>query len=174
MCHPVEVSEPQSVERPRRILLTVARSFVRLDGGLDLLRQLVTRLYLWAPDAVLVHGDCPEGDRDAAVVWRRLGGRTEAHPADWTGPCVESCPPGHRRLRRGPGARGGARTQGTSCPAAGMLRNLAMLDTLDPQRDEVRALLAPGSRGAAGTVAEAHRRGLRVRKFDLGRSAVPA
>ena len=170
----MHVDEPQVTERPRRIVLTVARSFVRLDGGLELLRQLVTRLYLWAPDAILVHGDCPEGDRDAAVLWRRLGGRTEAYPANWTGPCVESCPPGHRRLRRGPGVRGGAATGGTSCPAAGMRRNLAMLDTLDPEVDEVRALLAPGSRGAAGTVAEAERRGLRVRKFELGRSGVPA
>jgi len=166
-----QLSGPQRAERPRRIVLTVARSFVRLDGGLELLRQLVTRLYLWAPDAVLVHGDCPEGDRDAAVVWRRLGGRVEAHPADWTGPCVETCPPGHRRLRRGPGVRGGASSRGTSCPAAGMRRNLEMLDTLDPEVDEVRALLAPGSRGAAGTVAEAHRRGLRVREFDISHGA---
>ena len=168
------MNEPQGAERPRRIVLTVARSFVRLDGGLELLRALVARLYLWAPDAVLVHGDCPEGDRDAAVVWRRLGGRVEAHPADWTGPCAPECPEGHRRLRRGPGARGGASSRGTSCPAAGMRRNRAMLDTLDPELDEVRALLAPGSRGAAGTVTEAERRGLRVRKFELGRSAVPA
>lgn len=159
-------------ERPRRIVLTVARSFVRLEGGLETLRLLVTRLYLWAPDAVLVHGDCPEGDRDAAVVWRRLGGRTEAHPADWDAPCEEDCPPGHRRLRNG--GRGSRLGVGSSCPAAGPRRNRAMLDSLDPEHDEVRALLAPGSRGAAGTVAEAERRGLRVVPFHLGRSAVPA
>jgi hypothetical protein len=55
-----------------------------------------------------------------------------------------------------------------------MRRNRAMLDTLDPELDEVRALLAPGSKGAAGTVAEARRRGLRVREFHLGRTPVPA
>lgn len=158
------MSAPQSHERPCRIVLTVARSFVRLEGGLELLRDLVARLHAWAPDAVLVHGDCPEGDRDAAVLWRRLGGRTEAHPADWDAPCTSTCKPGHRRLRTG--GRGSRRGRGSSCPAAGHRRNRAMLDTLDPARDQVRALLAPGSKGAIGTADEALRLGLDVVRFE--------
>lgn len=42
--------------------------------------------------------------------------RQEPWPADWEGPCRESCDPGHRVMRRGV----------SLCPAAGPYRNEAM------------------------------------------------
>lgn len=36
------------------------------------------------PDAVLVHGNARGADRIAAVIWRRWGLPTEAHPANWS------------------------------------------------------------------------------------------
>lgn len=35
------------------------------------------------PDAVLLHGDEPRGDRRLAALWRDLGGEDEAMPAAW-------------------------------------------------------------------------------------------
>lgn len=68
---------------PSRILVTIARGFVADAGGRLYLRGVVQDLHRHAPDAVLVHGDCAHGDRDAARVWTALGGACEAHPADW-------------------------------------------------------------------------------------------
>lgn len=42
----------------------------------------------WTPDflpPVLVHGDAPGVDRQAAAIWSAWGFPTEAHPADWEG-----------------------------------------------------------------------------------------
>jgi hypothetical protein len=47
------------------------------------MRTALEKVYAEYPDAVLVHGDCPKGDRDAAGMWRGLGGEVEAWPAQW-------------------------------------------------------------------------------------------
>jgi hypothetical protein len=47
------------------------------------MRQALETTYAAYPNAILVHGDCPDGDRQAAGIWRGLGGECEAHPADW-------------------------------------------------------------------------------------------
>jgi hypothetical protein len=36
------------------------------------------------PDAVLIHGDAPKGDRQAAGIWRDMGGTDEPWPAQWS------------------------------------------------------------------------------------------
>lgn len=46
-------------------------------------RRVLTEIHAKYPDAVLVHGDCPDGDRTAAGIWKSLGGTDEPHPADW-------------------------------------------------------------------------------------------
>lgn len=62
-----------------RIMVTCSRTWQRWS----LARMALTRLRALYPDAVLVHGDCPKGDRQLAGIWRSLGGRDEPWPADW-------------------------------------------------------------------------------------------
>jgi len=64
----------------RRILVTGSRTWSHLGQ----LRTVLARWYQQHPDAVLVHGDAKGADRLAASMWAQWGGRTEAHPADWT------------------------------------------------------------------------------------------
>lgn len=96
----------------------------------------------------LVHGAAPGADQACAEWWKMMGGKTEAHPADWRGPCRPECRPGHRR------AHPGAKTD--FCPAAGAYRNQEILDS------GVELLVAfPGGRGTADMVDRARRAGLR-------------
>jgi hypothetical protein len=61
-----------------RILLTGSREWTDEKT----IRQALTERY--NPDAVLVHGACPQGaDAIADRIWRQLGGTPERHPADW-------------------------------------------------------------------------------------------
>lgn len=62
-----------------RVLVTVSRTW----SDWDTMRKALGTVYVEHPDAVLVHGDCPAGDRYAAQIWRRLGGVDEPHPANW-------------------------------------------------------------------------------------------
>lgn len=62
-----------------RVLLTMSRQWKRWSQ----VRQVLTAIHAKYPDAVLVHGDCPDGDRTAAGIWKSLGGVDEPHPADW-------------------------------------------------------------------------------------------
>jgi hypothetical protein len=71
-----------------RILVTVSRSWAAWSTMHAALKQA----YAEHPDAVLVHGDNPRGDQDAAGIWRSLGGTDEAWPADW-GPLRPRLPP---------------------------------------------------------------------------------
>ena len=63
-----------------RILLTMSRRWKRWSE----VRRVLSEIHAKYPDAILVHGDCPDGDRQAAGIWKSLGGETEAHPADWS------------------------------------------------------------------------------------------
>lgn len=77
---------------------------------------------------VVVHGGHPNPDYSTkadqiAQEWAiELAGegedvREESWPADWEGPCRDTCAPGHREIRRGV----------SICPAAGPYRNQEMI-----------------------------------------------
>lgn len=91
-----------------RILVTVSRSWTSWSQ----MREALTQVHDRYPGAVLVHGDALKGDRDAAGIWRGLGGEVEAWPAEW-----KSCDANCRH-------RGGGH-----CPYAGLRRNLAMVES---------------------------------------------
>ncbi|WP_109641284.1 SLOG family protein [Lentzea atacamensis] len=63
-----------------RILVTVSRQW----SYISTMREVLAKVYAEQPTAVLVHGDCPQGDRLAATIWKRLGGAEEKWPADWS------------------------------------------------------------------------------------------
>lgn len=83
------------------------------------------------PTATIIHGAAPGADTAAAWLAEDFGFTVEAFPADWK--------------------RHGKR--------AGILRNLAMLDT---NPDLVLAFQKNGSRGTQHTIDEARRRGIPV------------
>jgi hypothetical protein len=62
-----------------RILVTCSRTWRRWSQA----REVLTSIHARYPGAVLVHGDCPDGDRQLAGIWRGLGGKDEPWPADW-------------------------------------------------------------------------------------------
>ena len=92
------------------------------------------RLARLGPDTVVVHGAALGADAMGVKAASTLGMRTEGYPADW----------------RGKGRR------------AGILRNLAMLDT---KPDLVLAFQINGSRGTQFTIDEARKRGIPVEVF---------
>jgi hypothetical protein len=63
-----------------RILVTVSRTYTDIST----MREVLEKVYASHPDGVLVHGDCPRGDRLAASIWKSLGGTEEKWPADWS------------------------------------------------------------------------------------------
>ena len=93
-------------------------------------------------DLSVIHGAAPGLDTHADVLCRRLGVTPQLFPADWTGPCRDACPPGHRRMRQGR----------LYCPMAGHYRNQAMVDQ---GPDVVLAFNLDGSRGTADCVTRA-------------------
>lgn len=64
-----------------RVLITGSRDWDDYDS----MYATLSRVYasLRDRDPVLVHGAARGADTSAETIWRRLGGRTEAHPADW-------------------------------------------------------------------------------------------
>ena len=62
-----------------RILITCSRTW----SDWPTMREVLEKVHTEHPNAVLVHGACPRGDMAAAVMWRRLGGVDEPHPARW-------------------------------------------------------------------------------------------
>lgn len=100
-----------------RILITGSREFRSLSAVRTAMLEVTAGQ---RGPHLLVHGNARGADQIAAVVAKRLGWQVESHPADWNGPCRESCAPGHRQTRRDRGSE--------YCPAAGHLRNQAMVD----------------------------------------------
>ena len=137
---------------PRRILVTGGRDWDDAEQVYRVLSELRTAL-----DPVVVHGD--QGryvkgrlvglDRIAARTAQELGMRTEPHPAYWD-MCHPSCPPGHRKRRRGS-------IGGTYCPLAGPRRNRVMAEL-----GADLCLAWPGGSGTAGMVRLARSAGIRV------------
>ena len=65
-----------------RVLVTGSREWDDYDTMYDALSRVYTSLKPRNP--ILVHGAARGADTAAETIWRRLGGKTEAHPADWT------------------------------------------------------------------------------------------
>lgn len=108
-----------------RILVTVSRSWSLWST----MRTAFEQCHAEHPTAVLVHGDAPRGDRDAAGIWRGLGGQVEPWPARWRE---------HGDDCRCPDRNG-------TCRFAGMRRNLAMVQS---SPDLCLAFINRGSKGA--------------------------
>jgi hypothetical protein len=126
----VNETEPRpvvTVELPRpRVLVTVSRSW----SAWPVMREALAQVHAKYPDAVLVHGDAPRGDRDAAGLWRAVGGtEVEAWPAKWRE---------HGDDCRCPDRK-------TVCRFAGLRRNLAMVESAP---DLCLAFVNKRSRGA--------------------------
>ena len=113
---------------PVRILVTVSRSWSKWP----VMREALAQVHAKYPDAVLVHGDAPRGDRDAAGLWRAVGGvEVEAWPARWR--------------EHGDDCRCPDWTRQQHCPYAGMRRNVAMVESAP---DLCLAFINRNSRGA--------------------------
>ena len=97
-----------------RIAVTGGRKF----ADAKLAERVLARLH---PAAILVHGAAGGADIICAMWWRRQGRTVDPHPADWDGPCRNTCAPGHRRRKTS--------GQGDFCPAAGVYRNQEMVDS---------------------------------------------
>ena len=127
-----------------RLIVTGSREYddrmalrAALDKILDSLRADVT--------LVVVHGGEEIPEQSFAIPDRIAGEwaveaqadglpvRQEAHPADWYGPCRETCEPAHRRTWRGD----------SMCPAAGPYRNREMVDK---GADKILGALRSGTR----------------------------
>lgn len=83
------------------------------------MRRVLTEIHARYPDGVLVHGDCPQGDRTVAGLWKQLGGADEPWPARWGSPCTKAC----RHKPR-------VKADGTECcPVPGPARNALMVES---------------------------------------------
>jgi hypothetical protein len=112
-----------------RILITGSRTWTDTATIRDALAAV------WHPTNVLLVGCAAGADTLAEQCWTHWGGDVEQWPADWTGACGTSCPPGHRRVSRGR----------SICPRAGQIRNLAMVSA---GPDLCLAFIRDHSRGA--------------------------
>lgn len=130
-----------------RIVVTVSRSWRDWTTMKAVLHQ--TRAS--RPDAVLVHGDAPKGDRDAANLWCGMGGQVEAWPARWR--------------EHGDDCRCPDRT--VVCRFAGFRRNLAMVESAP---DLVLAFIRNDSRGATHCADAAEAAGITTIRYPDGAS----
>jgi len=140
-----------------RILITGSRKFCDYDIALTALSAV---RWEFGPHFVVVHGDADGADRLLAEMAEARGVETEAHAADWAGPCRDTCKPGHRRRRR---------DGSTYCPAAGGYRNQGMVDL---GADLMLAFLVPPSVSPCTGTRDAARRakaaGIPVRWYTQG------
>lgn len=126
-----------------RILVTASRSW----SSWSVMREALEKVHATHPDATLVHGDCPRGDRDAAGIWRGLGGNTEAWPAKWTEHAPD-CPLTHMKE--------------LVCKHAGFRRNIAMVES---GPDMVIAFIRNKSSGATHCAGLAEDAGIPVVRY---------
>lgn len=117
-----------------RILVTISRKWKRWSQ----VREVLGKIYADYPDAILVHGDCPDGDRTVAGIWKSMGGKDEPWPARWGSPCTEVCR--HKPKFKADGTE--------YCPVPGPARNARMVES---NPDMVVAFVRNGSTGASGT-----------------------
>lgn len=135
-----------------RLLVTGSRNWTD-TGRLHLELGRAARELSPTLDLVIVHGAAAGADTDADQ-WAAIHGiGREPHPADWDGPCQDSCKPGHRRPRP---------QGGTYCPAAGVHRNQAMVDL---GAHLCVAFIYDRSAGATGCANLAQAAGILTRRF---------
>lgn len=99
-----------------------------------LIRLAIAALKSEDPEAVVIHGDARGADRMAGQFAEDFGLRVERFPAEW----------------------------GKHGKRAGILRNLAMLDT---EPDRVLAFVIGDSPGTRHTLSEAQRRGIPTKAY---------
>lgn len=136
----------------KRLLVTGSREWTDREKIVTELERARVEL---GDNTTLVHGDARGVDRIAAHLWHCTWGLpAEDYPADWRGPCRDSCAPNHRR----------ARSVGAPkiCPAAGMYRNAEMVAL---GADLCLAFILDESSGATGCARLARKAGIPVRTF---------
>lgn len=138
------VTDPEPVQV--RWLLTISREWV----WWTLLRMRFTVLAAAYPRSVMVHGNAPQGDQQAARIWHEeFGGQVDPWPADW-GTCTDECRHRPRFNRAGQ----------PYCPVAGFRRNTAMVQQGRCRYAE--AFIHNHSRGATDCAKKAKAAGLIV------------
>jgi hypothetical protein len=155
-----------------RVLVTASRSWPEdrsfiiydsLDRYVDVAESKRDRL-------TVVHGGARGGDHMAhAWTWNAVrAGRPvnppEVHRADWSGPCRDTCPPGHRRRDTPSPHSKRAAGNWTVCPMAGFYRNEYMVSL---GADVCLAFIHNGSRGATQCSLAAKDAGVEVVAFYL-------
>lgn len=136
-----------------RVLVTGSREFTERSA----IHQALDLINGQPGPHTLVHGAAKGADQTAAKHAMKLGWTIEPHPADWSQPCTDRCR--HRGLRN--------QTPGRSfCPAAGAMRNAAMVRL---GADVVLAFFAAQAenRGTTDCVKRAKAAGLTVHEFRL-------
>lgn len=131
-----------------RILVTISRSW----QDWPTVKTALAQARAAHPDAVLLHGDARKGDRDAANIWRGMGGQVEAWPAKWRE---------HGDDCRCPDRKG-------VCRFAGMRRNVAMVES-GPVL--VLAFIHNASKGASHCAGLAEDAGIPTIRFPAGGAA---
>lgn len=151
-----------------RVLITGSRSWrdgqlirSKLEECLSLVNEAAEAMP--RPDGgdvlTVVHGACRSGADQFADGWTRWhvkrGHRVarETYPAQWDGPCRDTCRPGHRRND----PRGW-----NVCPQAGFFRNEEMVAL---GADLCLAFIADNSKGASHCAEYADKAGIEVRYF---------
>lgn len=129
-----------------RILVTVSRSW----SEWSVMREALETVHDRHPDGILVHGDAPKGDRQAAGMWQEMGARVESWPAVWTKHAPE-CPLTHMKQR--------------TCKHAGLRRNVAMVESAP---DLVLAFINKGSAGASHCAQTAEDAGIPTIRYEQG------
>lgn len=99
-----------------RVGVTGSRDYAECWKIYRVLEEILFRLRQADEALTLIHGACPTGADAWADVWGEgYDIKIERYPANWEGPCAESCRAGHRRRFRS--------GDGDFCPAAGNYRN---------------------------------------------------
>lgn len=137
---------------PFRILVTGSRDWRQPERIAWELGLAIGAAHRPLAEVIIVHGGAGGADRMADRIARDHGHLTEIHPADWDGPCRDTCQPGHRKMV-------GYRDW---CIAAGMYRNEAMVAL---GADLVLAFIRNGSHGATGCARLAEKAGIPVRRI---------
>jgi hypothetical protein len=146
-------------EAHMRVIVTGSRTWRAANVIREKLEACLETSAHAGDELVVVHGDCRSGADTYAEVWARWHQRRghpvipEAHPANWEGPCRDTCRPGHRR----PDPRGW-----DVCPQAGFTRNEEMVAL---GAELCLAFIADNSKGASHCARIAEEAGIHTLRF---------
>jgi YspA, cpYpsA-related SLOG family len=137
-----------------RLLWTASRDWTEPLRMWDVLGECRAWAREQGKTLIIVQGDAGGGDQIAKLYGLITEGcEQESYPADWEGPCRDTCKPGHRR--NGKNGR-------PYCPAAGNYRNEGMVAL---GADRCAAWIKAGSAGASNCARLAERAGIPTRRF---------